>query len=170
VCGMVALITVFFFTYGAIIERKVLDSNTDFLVEYFASYAKDIAPESSDSLKQAIQSWSPPDLQKEDLEVAETNKSTVWKSVIAAISVVVVGAIGIFTLWYLSGNYNSDDVNNFWQPFSITKLLGKNAGLLLVVLITEFLFATLVIRSFRSVDPNIVITNVIDGIQKGVVV
>jgi hypothetical protein len=163
VATMVAMLTIFFFTYGAFLEREILADETDFVVKHFASQIKEVAPQEANAIKKSAQDWTPPDMSKANAVVAERNHKTVIKAAIAAASTFVFGLVFVGVMWSKSGG---DDPSDFWHGFSLKDLAMDTTIMIVAVLVVEFMFATFVMKKFRSADPNMVVYEAIQGVKK----
>lgn len=165
---MVALYSVFvgifFFTYGAFIEHKVLENQIENIVD---SLTRDVLPfvpdviqeglsNKLDSAQKSIKSkMNSPD--SPDITVAKNNqkvKKTAFE-MLAGIFIVGMG-ISVATASMYSGGSNK----------ALVALLKKNALLLVFVIIVEFLFFTLVTKNYLSIDPNSVKKKIVQTLKK----
>jgi hypothetical protein len=165
---MVALYSVFvgifFFTYGAFIEHKVLENQIENIVD---SITRDVLPfvpdgiktglyDKLDSAQKSIKSkMNSPD--NPDITVAKNNqkvKKTAFE-MLAGIFIVGMG-ISVATASMYSGGSNK----------ALVALLKKNALLLVFVIIVEFLFFTLVTKNYLSIDPNSVKKKIVQTLKK----
>jgi hypothetical protein len=163
---MVALYSVFvgifFFTYGAFIEHKVLENQIENIVD---SLTRDVLPfvfdddiktnlnAQLDSAQKSIKSTMSGSDSK-----AEKNNQKVKKTafeMLAGIFIVGMG-ISVATASMYSGGSNK----------ALVALLKKNALLLVFVIIVEFLFFTLVTKNYLSIDPNSVKQKIVQTLQK----
>ena len=160
---MVALYSVFvgifFFTYGATVERKALENQIENIVE---SLTGDILPFLSTNLKSTI---------KDKLEVAKTkilsnpgpdkaieksNKKvkTTAVEILAGISIVGIGISAA-----AAAMYSKDSAQ-----LVMANLIKKNLLLLSFVAVIEFLFFTLVTQNYLSIDPNKVKLEIVNAL------
>jgi len=164
---MVALYSVFvgifFFTYGAFIEHKVLENQIENIVDSLTRDVLPFVPENIqeglsnqlDSAQKSIKSkMNSPD--SPDITVAKNNqkvKKTAFE-MLAGIFIVGMG-ISVATASMYSGGSNK----------ALVALLKKNALLLVFVIIVEFLFFTLVPKNYLSIDPNSVKQKIVQTVQ-----
>ena len=164
---MVALYSVFvgifFFTYGAFIEHKVLENQIENIVDSITRDVLPFVPENIqeglsnqlDSAQKSIKSkMNSPD--NPDITVAKNNqkvKKTAFE-MLAGIFIVGMG-ISVATASMYSGGSNK----------ALVALLKKNALLLVFVIIVEFLFFTLVTKNYLSIDPNSVKQKIVQTLQ-----
>lgn len=161
---MVALYSVFvgifFFTYGAFIEHKVLENQIENIVD---SLTRDVLPFVSDDIKKDLNTQL--DSQKQIIltkmssadQDAKTNNQKVKNTafeMLAGIFIVGMG-ISVATASMYSGGSNK----------ALVALLKKNALLLVFVIIVEFLFFTLVTKNYLSIDPNSVKQKIVQTLQ-----
>lgn len=150
---MVALYSVFvgifFFTYGAFIEHKVLENQIENIVD---SLTRDVLPFVPDpiqgGLNKELESQITIIKTKMLLQdaTAKTDNQIVKKKafeMLAGIFIVGMG-ISVATASMYSGGSNK----------ALVALLKKNTLLLVFVIIVEFLFFTLVTKNYLSIDPN----------------
>ena len=150
---MVALYSVFvgifFFTYGAFIEHKVLENQIENIVD---NITRDVLPFVPDNIQKDLntqldsaQKSIKSNMNDSDITVAKNNqkvKKTAFE-MLAGIFIVGMG-ISVATASMYSGGSNK----------ALVALLKKNALLLVFVIIVEFLFFTLVTKNYLSIDPN----------------
>ena len=164
---MVALYSVFvgifFFTYGAFIEHKVLENQIENIVDSLTRDVLPFVPENIqeglsnqlDSAQKSIKSkMNSPD--SPDITVAKNNqkvKNTAFE-MLAGIFIEGMG-ISVATASMYSGGSNK----------ALVALLKKNALLLVFVIIVEFLFFTLVPKNYLSIDPNSVKQKIVQTVQ-----
>lgn len=162
---MVALYSVFvgifFFTYGAFIEHKVLENQIENIVD---SLTRDVLPFVPDDIQKELSKEL--DSQKQSItnnmanqdKSAEKNNQKVKKTafeMLAGIFIVGMG-ISVATASMYSGGSNK----------ALVALLKKNALLLVFVIIVEFLFFTLVTKNYLSIDPNSVKKKIVQTLKK----
>ena len=147
-------IGLFFFTYGAYIEKKVVKSQMNFLATDISSLIKLFGKSVNDIFKKHIQNVNVPDLSAEDNKAASANKKTLLKAVIANIicTILVIIAV-IFT--YMKSK----------KDFSMRTLLIQNFILLIFIGFTEFSFLTFFGAKYVSINPNSIKHNVVDNID-----
>ena len=162
---MVALYSVFvgifFFTYGAFIEHKVLENQIENIVD---SLTRDVLPFVPDDIQEGLSNQL--DSQKQSITnnmanqdtSAEKNNQKVKNTafeMLAGIFIVGMG-ISVATASMYSGGSNK----------ALVALLKKNALLLVFVIIVEFLFFTLVTKNYLSIDPNSVKQKIVQTLKK----
>jgi magnesium-transporting ATPase (P-type) len=163
VCLMAVFVSIFFFTYGSYMEKKIVNNQTKFLVDTLASETKPIilsSKHSSDAVNNAIANIKAPDMTEQDTQAKESNQNLVKESVIVISIVTAVIMTVIFSLWYMS---NKDA--GFFKKFDIKEVFIHNSIIILAVAVTEFLFTTLVIGNYISVDPNNTVKRVIENFK-----
>ena len=161
---MVALYSVFvgifFFTYGAFIEHKVLENQIENIVD---SITRDVLPFVPDDIKTGL--YDKLDSAQKSIKTtmsgsdskAEKNNQKVKKTafeMLAGIFIVGMG-ISVATASMYSGGSNK----------ALVALLKKNALLLVFVIIVEFLFFTLVTKNYLSIDPNSVKQKIVQTLK-----
>ena len=143
----------FFFTYGAYTEKTVVKNQIDSLISDFTGDLlffgkKTLTPSEISNINDAVQSISPPDMTKEDKKVEDNNLSLITKATITLSITLVVFLLLSIGVWYvgLSTNQKKKD--------SYTSIVQRIILLMIIVMLTEFLFFTLVAGNYHPVDPN----------------
>ncbi len=161
---MVALYSVFvgifFFTYGAFIEQKVLENQIENIVN---SLTRDVLPFVPANIQQALSKSldSEKSKIKENMSnanaAAEKNNKTVKKTAFEMLAGIFIVGMGISVA---TASMYSEGSNK-----ALLALLKKNALLLLFVIIVEFLFFTLVTKNYLSIDPNSVKQKIVQTLK-----
>ena len=148
----------FFFTYGAHVEKKALENQIENIVN---SLTRDITPllgEASNVLVENVPDASVirENMKSADKAVEDSNKKVKRDGIVflAAVCAVGIGISGLFAAC---------------QPvpeYTLSELVWKNCKLLLVVAVVEFLFFTLVPQNVLSVDPNSVKRKILIELKK----
>jgi hypothetical protein len=154
-----AFVGLFFFTYGAHVEKKALQNQIDNLVN---SLTRDITPLLGTLTKDFVASKIPNEsairksMQIADQKVRDSNKKVQREGILflAAVFTVGIGISGLFAAYQPVPKYTFAD------------LVWKNFKLLLVVAVVEFLFFTFVPQRVLSVDPNSVRKEVLTKLKK----
>jgi len=147
-------IGLFFFTYGAYIEKKVVKSQMNFLATDISSLIKLFGKNFYDIFKKQIQNVKVPDLSDEDHKAASANKKTLFKAVIANVICTILVIIAVI-LTYMKSK----------KDFSMRTLLIQNFILLIFIGFTEFSFLTFFGAKYVSINPNSIKHNVVDNIN-----
>jgi hypothetical protein len=153
-----AFVGLFFFTYGAHVEKKALENQIENIVN---SLTRDITPllgEASNVLAENVPDASVirENMKSADKAVEDSNKKVKRDGIVFLVAVCAVG-IGISGLFAAC------------QPvpeYTLSELVWKNCKLLLVVAVVEFLFFTLVPQNVLSVDPNSVKRKILIELKK----
>ena len=144
-------LSVFFFTYAAKVENKIVKDQITFLVDDFTSGVSNFGYD-KEKANILLESLEAPNLEEEDKMVEESNK----KLLEMAKKVLIIFTIGAaIVVYYLSNKYK----------FDLKELIKENAILLLAVAVVEYIFITHIGGSFRSLDPNSVKLNIIKNIR-----
>jgi hypothetical protein len=156
-------IGIFFFTYGAYLEKEIIKDQVDYLVDDLISPFKVFIPE--DRLKQIntkLNNLNIPVDEVADKKVSDNNKAIIKKAFIAiGISVV----LGVIIIIIISKKLNTENMSTsqFWG-----KLLKYNLITLVFIGLTEFIFAAGFAKNFMSIDTNLfkktVLNNIINKI------
>lgn len=141
-------IGIFFFTYGAYLEKKILQNQLDFLVDDSLDSLKIFMPEISDSLKKPLREYQIKLNPNADKQVDNANKQTMKKAMYAILVGFVIGIIIIYVL------YKKLDMEGNTTKQFVMKLVKYNLMSLIVVGLTEFSFATGFAKNFMSLDLN----------------
>lgn len=148
------VIGLFYFTYVPVIEKQIVVSEVDEVMNDIEQDIKNIIPESD--LKEIGEIIKPllkkPDMTKEDEKAKENNQKLINKAIFY-LSIFTAIGIGI-TIWMIY-YFNLD-----WK-----RLLKENFITLVAVAITYFTFLTFVIRNFRGADPNVVKKSIVDAFK-----
>jgi len=135
-------LTVFFFTYTANEEKKVVENQVNFLIDNIVGSNINLLP---NSVKQSILDKC--DKLKSDNSQNESikanNDSIKSKSII--IMIVLISIVTVITVWLKYNNY-----------IHLEKLLKETGLIVLFVAITEFLFLTFFASRWISVDPSLI--------------
>ena len=91
-------IGVFFFTYGAYLEKRILQNQLDFLVDDTIGSFKIFIPELSESIKKPLKEYQIKLDPSADIEVSKSNKQIMKKAMYAILVGFIIGIIIIFVL------------------------------------------------------------------------
>ena len=133
-------ISIFFFTYGAYIEKKIAREQVELAVDDLTYNIKYFA---GNQIAPLVNSLSPPNMEEEDKKVAESNSKLIW-NVAKLLTLFFVGGMGI--AYGVSRYYNTDFVVS----------IKRNVIILIFIAITEYIFLTFIGAKYRSLDPNVV--------------
>lgn len=151
-------IGIFFFTYGAYLEKKILQNQLDFLVDDSLDSLKIFMPEISDSLKKPLREYQIKLNPNADEQVDKANKQTMKKAMYAILVGFVIGIIIIYVL-----SKKLDMEGNTTKQF-VMKLVKYNLMALIVVGLTEFSFAAGFAQNFMSLDLNRIKKEIINNL------
>ena len=163
---MVALYTVFvsifFFTYGAYVEKSVVQNNAKLLVEGLVGdisfFGKEIIPKNDmTALETLLKKIQLPDTTGMDTKVAQQNKEiTKQTAIVVGVGAIIAIVIAIIFWWLI--------VKKTWKDFGIN-IIVKSLLLLFIVGCTEFFYFTVISKNYRSLDPNVAKKAIIQSIQ-----
>ena len=138
-----AFIGIFFFTYGAFVEKLVLRRQIKFIMDDFVGSLKLYVP--SDVWKQLGDATAtiPPADTSHDQDTEDNNQSLMREALSIFGAFLTVALVVVAILWYTSG-----------KAFDLKRLFGESLLLLVFVAVVELLFYTLVAANYKSVDPN----------------
>lgn len=138
-----SFIVVFFFTYAAKIEEKIIKEQVDIIVKDLTSDLSLLPNALLQKLRNFVHEMKAPNMQKIDDIIRNKNKKLVDQVIKIIIGVVAGGLITVGVMAY-------------YYKFSLKHLMFKNALSLLLIGVTEFLFLTYIGALYRSADPNFV--------------
>jgi len=148
-----AFVGFFFFTYGAYIERNVVKNQIDTLISDFTDDFIFFGKESSDksiinTIKKDIKNISPPDMRDADKVVEENNSALIKKATIILSVTFIVFLLISICVWYFGLSKTQKRKDNY------ASIIERIILLMIIVMLTEFLFFTLVAGNYHPVDPN----------------
>jgi len=153
-------IGIFFFTYGAYLEKKILQNQLDFLVDDSLGSLKIFLPELSESIKKPLKDYKVKLDSNADIEVADKNKQTMKKAMFA----ILIGfVIGIVIIYILSKKL---DMEGMSRTQFFMKLIKYNLMALIVIAITYYTFASGFAKNFMSLDLNRIKKEIVDNLIK----
>ena len=149
-------ISIFFFTYAAITEQKIVKDQLNFLVDQtvgpilgFVCKNKVI---NCNNFVKSVESIDPksPEIKKNDDKIDSNNKEIMRKAsqILLITSLIVLGIVG--ALYIISKNKNV----GFFKQFSINHVLITSFIILIFVGITEYLFLTYFGSRYITIDVN----------------
>ena len=148
-----AFVGFFFFTNGAYTEKTVVKNQIDTLISDFSDdllfFGKKIlTPVEISRINDAVQSITPPDMTKEDKKVEDNNSTLIMKATITLSITLVIFLLLSIGVWYfgLSTKQKKKD--------SYSSMVQRIILLMIIVMLVEFLFFTLVAGNYHPVDPN----------------
>jgi hypothetical protein len=188
---MSLFLAVFFFTIGKTIEREVVVTDARVLVQGLTRDLPMLPAPASQAIQEAVQSIPPPSDEKSpaDIAVEENNRKIVLTSLLIMGGAFLLGMILVAIICFVTrNNYTkqkldwdgvgtpctsgtgADAACDFWTgKFSERvvwwEVLLENFGILLVIFLVEFTFATLVIKNFRALDPNFAALTAVKEVQ-----
>jgi len=136
----------FFFTYGSVLSKKVVQDQTAFLVNNVSNIVKLFGPSVNNHLSKFFNNLKLPDLSKEDEKVSALNKKTMMNAVLANVCLI------IFVGGCVGGTYYYAKKNNV--EFSMIRILVQNIIILLFIAFTEFTFFSYYVTKYVSLNPN----------------
>lgn len=148
------LIGIFYFTYVPVVEKEVVKREVDEVMTSIADDIHDFIPKKDlQFLKPLIDKYvQAPNMEKEDKEAASQNRAIMFKA---------MKYLGLFL------GVSSVVVLGIWKFFGIdlSQMLVTNAFLLVAVGITYFFFVTVVIKNYRSADPNFIKKRIVQTLK-----
>jgi hypothetical protein len=136
-------IGIFFFTFAAKIEQKIVQEQTRALVADLVEYKFFLPDSAKVPLALMTSTIKTPDMSKADQEAAAHNKALLTKAFKLIFIANVIAVAGVWYLYYKSN-------------FNIINMLKHNLIILGFVGLTELAFLMLIGRYYISADPNYV--------------
>ena len=161
-----AFVGFFFFTYGSYIENNVIDNQINTLTDNFTDDFVFFASKSETGqdfihqIRNNIKNIKSPDLSKEDEEVNKNNNSVIKKAVITLAITFVVFVILSIIVWFYGLNQKEKKHDSYGH------IIQRIVVLMIIVMLLEFLFFTLVAGNYTPVDPNNVKKYLVESLQK----
>ena len=141
-------VAVLFFTYGKMIEEKVVSSNISYLLDNFTDQTFDILRDSDKKLVlEKLKNIDLADFKKDDITVDKHNKTIINKAIKYISIFACVSILTSIILWYF-GKVS-------YKEFFI-EVVGKSFLFLSIIIIFEILFLTLISKNYKSLDPNLI--------------
>jgi hypothetical protein len=138
----------YFFTFGAYLEREVLQDQLNYLVDTTLQPMKILVPGISEDIKNKMKSYNFKIDEKADIKTAEQNKKTVDKAIKLITFFFIIGLIVIVIL---SRTLDREGMsyNEFFK-----KLITRNLIIMIFIAATEFIFAFFFAKNYMSLDTN----------------
>ena len=161
-----AFVGFFFFTYGSYIENKVIDDQINTLTDNFTDDFIFFASKSTNGekfitqIRNNLQNITPPDLSQQDKKVAENNSALIKKAIIALSITFAVFVILSLIVWY----YGLTSKEKIFDTYG--HIIQRIVLLMIIVMLLEFLFFTLVAGNYTPVDPNVVKKYLVESLKK----
>lgn len=137
-------ISLFFFTYGARIEQKVVEDQMEFLCINITNMAKLGGKEINQQMKDYINKITVPDLSEEDKKARNNNNNIMKRIINLVIGFFIAVSFIIFGVYTQFGN----------KTYDLGEIVTNNFIILLFIGLTEFAFLTFFGAKFISIDPN----------------
>ena len=138
----------YFFTFGAYLEREVLQDQLNYLVDTTLQPIKILVPNISTDIKNKMKSYNFKIDEKADIKTAEQNKKTVDRAIKLITFFFVLGLIVIVILSKILDR-DGMSYGKFYK-----KLITHNLIILLFIAATEFIFAFFFAKNYMSLDTN----------------
>ena len=161
-----AFVGFFFFTYGAYTEKRVVSNQINTLVDSFSEDFIFFAGQTESGEKllkdisETIKNTKAPDLSEVDAKVEKSNSSLIkTASIVLSVTFLVFSLLSV-AVWYfgLSKKEKRKD------PYP--SIVQRIVLLMIIVMLVEFLFFTLVAGNYSPVDPNSVKKALVESLQK----
>lgn len=147
-------IGIFFFTYAAKVEKEIVIKQVQYITADMTSILRtNLDNDYKNKIKNVLSTAKPPNMDKIDEEVNESNKE-LMKKAFTILGIIFVA--GVAATYYLSKQYNLD----------FGDILMKNLVMLGFIGIVEFVFITFFAKQFISADPNYVRLAIINTLRE----
>lgn len=146
-----ALIGSLFFTIGKVVEKDVVDNQTNLLVANFTENLGLLPKDLKLSLRDKVLGLVPPDMADADAKVADNNSKLQDKAFMVIAIMLALGFGAVFVIW----RHSKGKSDGMFHEFDIKAVLKENFIMILFVAFTELLFTFTIMRNFRSADPNV---------------
>ena len=147
---MATFLGIFFFTYGAYIEKTVVKTQVEFAVN---DLMKDIKYFGGNNISKAFNLIPMPNMEEEDKKVREANKKLLKQ---VTMMLVIFFGLGMITAYALAKKYK----------ISLSKILKQSSIILGAIAVTEYTFLTFIGSKYRSLDTNYVKKTVLQALQQ----
>lgn len=147
---MATFLGIFFFTYGAYIEKKVVKTQVEYAVN---DLMKDIKYFGGNNVSKAFKMIPLPNMEEEDKKVLDSNKELLKRVIII---LVLFFGFGMLISYVLAKKYN----------INLVKILKQSAIILGAIAVTEYSFLTYIGSRYRSLDTNYVKKTIIQALQQ----
>lgn len=147
-------VTIFFFTWGAKLEKQVMESQMDYICRDFASNIRILSPNAADAIKLQLSKLPIPNLEEEDKAAAAANKKLMQHTTIIVVTAFILGLVAVIGL-------------GFAFKLPAKQIILANLVSLVAVALTYFVFSTYFVTAYKSADPNFVKLQVIKALFTG---
>lgn len=138
-------ITIFFFTYGSYIEKKVVQNQMDILSKDIINFLNLFGKNFNEFILEQTKKIKVPDLSEEDKKIKNNNNNIIIKtSIYLSIFVIILSLIVYFN--YITFSKNS---------YKLSDVILKNLIILMAICLTEFIFVSFFIYRYVSIDSNV---------------
>jgi hypothetical protein len=145
-----SLIAILFFTYGKNLEKSIVENQSEYIAESIATDIKIFFPE--ETRKIILDSLVVPDMQQADKDVEDRDDALKNKAILIFVPLCVVG---IFTT-FLICQYGKVEKKHIFAEGII---------ILLFVFCAEILFLNIIIRNYKTADPNFVKMQILKAVK-----
>jgi hypothetical protein len=139
-------ITIFFFTYGSYIEKKVVQNQMDILSKDIIDFLNLFGQDFNKIISDQLNNVTLPDLSEEDKKIKNNNNKIIIKTMIYLLFFIVILS-SIIYYNYIAFSDNS---------YKMSKIILENLLILLAICMTEFIFVSFFIYRYVSIDSNTV--------------
>ena len=159
ICFVASFITIFYFVYGKILEKKIFTAQLTNAVNTILNNTRlipNMQPENPlkppisihTEIIEYLKTQKPPDTSSEDAKINASNKKIEKEAFIIIGSIVATGILITIFIWW-KGSYFFKSCS-----FSYIECLGKSIIIVILIGIIEFLFLTFYVSKYMYLDTN----------------
>jgi len=148
-------ISFFFFTYGAYIEKKVVNEQMNYLSQNFMETVKLLGKNVNQTVIDNINNLVIPDLSKEDNKAAQNNKKVMNQ----VIKVNIIFILFILVVVYFI--YKNSD-----KSYNLKHIIKENFIILVFIGFVEYSFLTFFGAEYISIDPNQAKLSILESLKE----
>ena len=137
-------ITIFFFTYAANVEEKILTKQIENLIDDFTDNPLAAIIDKKE-IKKKLETIKYPDLKEEDEKVEQNNKKLKIQGLVFCLIMFGIAFVSIVI-------YNKKQLDK--DSGYIKSVLISNLVLLVFIALTEYYYISVIIKEYYSLDPN----------------
>jgi hypothetical protein len=150
-------IGIFFFTYGAYLEKEIIKIQIEYLINDLIGSVKVFLPK-SEKINKHIRDFDIKIDESQDQKVRKSNNSIKIKAFIAIFILVIFGLLIILAISKVMNRQNMTQ-KQFWL-----KLFKYNIVAIIFIGLTEFIFASFFVKKYMAINTNKLKKSVIDNV------
>jgi hypothetical protein len=156
-----AFISIFFFTYGRIVEKNVIVNQNKLIIEHFIKNLKLLPNDQLKIIKTYVDHIKVPTYKAENALIKKNNEKLEKFAFKIIMGLFIGGLILIILLWTQSSNKTG-----FWKKFKLLDLFKDGLIILIFVGSVEFFIATFILQNYRPTNPNFITKTFLDQLLK----